>query len=132
MKTFLPCAALLALLFGPALAHAELIHRFSFSEVRTKVAKDSVGKLEGRAQGNDAALNQGKLTLKNGNKTCDDPGLSYMALNGPLLPDHGETASVVIWFTAQRGGKYPRVLDIGQSAGGTGKAFLYFSPLAKE
>src|SRR5438094_910738 len=86
-----------ALLLGAAVANAALIHRFSFTEAKDGVTKDSVGKVEGKLKGDDAKVADGKLTLKNEDKGSDDATLSYLEFSESLLPK-GDTVSIVVWF----------------------------------
>jgi hypothetical protein len=115
------CVAVLiaALTLCCGIARAGLIHRYSF----TDGAKDSVGKIDGTLKG-DAKVADGKLVLNNGGKGSDDPKLSYLEFGAPLIPKGG-SVSLVAWVTSSGSYPYARVVDIGNSEGGVGEAFIY-------
>src|SRR4051794_20252870 len=100
-----------------ASARAELIHRYSFDDG----AKDSVGKVDGTLKGS-AKVTDGKLVLDNGAKLSDDAKLSYVDFASPIIPKSG-SVSLVVWITAKEHPLFARVLDIGDSEGGEGRAF---------
>jgi hypothetical protein len=105
---------------------AELIHRYTFDDG----AKDSVGKVDGTLKGN-AKVTDGKLVLDNGAKTSDDPKLSYVEFPAPIIPKSG-SVSLVVWITGKDHPLFARVLDIGDSDGGEGRAFIYLVPQHEE
>lgn len=109
-------------------ANAELIHRYSFTDAAAKggVVKDSVGKVDGKLKG-DATVADGKLVLKNDEKTSDDAALSYLEFDGSVLPK-GQSATVAVWFTVKDAGNFSRVIDFGDKDDAGGKAFIYVTP----
>lgn len=106
--------------FCTTVAHAELIHRYSFKDGSLK---DSVGKVDASLKG-DAKVVDGKVVLVNGEKTSDDAKLSYIEFASPVIPKTG-SASLAIWIQGKENATFARVLDIGASEGGTGIAFIY-------
>ncbi|MGA2582772.1 MAG: LamG domain-containing protein [Tepidisphaeraceae bacterium] len=104
-------------------ADAGLIHRYSFND---NTANDSVGNVNGTLKGS-AKIVDGKLVLDNGDKTCDDAGLSYLEFNGSVLPAKGTSVSLVIWITAKENPQFARILDIGDKADADGQAFIYLT-----
>jgi hypothetical protein len=108
-------------------SRAELIHRYSFTgEAAGDGLKDSVGKVNAKLYG-DAKLADGKLVLKNQDKTSDDSQLSYLEFTAPILPKSG-SVSIVAWFTATPdAGSYGRVFNFGAKEGAAGSAFFYFT-----
>ena len=117
-------AGLLALGLGVATAQAGLTHRYSFKD---GTAKDSVGKIDGKLKGSGASIADGKLVLKNEESATGDK-ISCLEFAGSLLPQGGNSLSLVVWFTAKDIGGFARVINFGASAGGEGKQFIYFSP----
>jgi hypothetical protein len=105
-------------------ARAGLTHRYSFSE--EKSVKDSAGKTDGSLKG-DATVSDGHLTLKNEDKTSGDESLAYVQFSEPLLPKSG-SVTLMAWFTCKDVGQFSRVIDIGDQDGGSGNAFIYFTP----
>src|SRR5271155_584797 len=113
---------LIACICGPS-ADAVLIHRYSFND---GTAKDSVGKIDGQLKGA-ASIADGKLVLKNEDKTSDDAQLSYLEFAGPILPKSG-SVTIMAWFTTTDAGNYARLLNFGDKDGAEGQAFIYFTP----
>jgi hypothetical protein len=105
-------------------AQAGLTHRYSFKD--TGSVKDSVGNTDGTLKGG-ATIADGKLTLKNDDKTSGDDGVAYVDFSQPLLPKTG-SATIVAWFTTKDLGPFARVIDIGDQQDGAGQAFIYFTP----
>jgi hypothetical protein len=103
--------------------NAGLIHRYSFND---PTVKDSVGKVNGKLKGA-AAIADGKLTLKNEDKTSNDDNLSYVEFDSAILPKSG-SVSLVVWFTAKEVPAFARILDVGDVEGGEGRAFIYLTP----
>jgi len=105
-------------------AHAGLTHRYTFNDAGA--VKDSAGNIDGTLKGG-ATVADGKLTLKNDNKTSGDDGVAYVDFPQPLLPKTG-SVTIVFWFTAKDAGQFSRVLDIGDQDNAEGQAFIYFTP----
>lgn len=119
----LPAVLLITcLLAAPALAG--LTHRYSFNDGN---ARDSVGKVDGKLVGSGATVADGKLSLKNDPNVSDPTKISYLEFAGPVIPKSG-SASIMFWMTAKDVGPYARLLDFGESVGGEGNAFMYFTP----
>ena len=97
-------------------ARAELIHRYSFQDA----ANDSVGKVNGKLEG-DAKVADGKLVLTNTGKKSDDAKLAYLSFGERILPKTG-SATIEVWFTSKSDGQFARVFDFGQR--GQGYLFL--------
>jgi len=117
-------AGLLALGLGVTTAQATLTHRYSFKD---GIAQDSVGKVDGKLKGAGASIADGKLILKNEESATGDK-ISCLEFAGSLLPKGGNSVSFVVWFTAKDIGGFARVLNFGESEGGEGRQFIYFSP----
>ena len=105
-------------------AHAGLTHRYSFKDA--SAVKDSVGNTDGALKGG-ATVADGKLTLKNGDKTSGDAAVAYVEFSQPLLPKTG-SATLIAWFTTKDAGAFSRLIDIGDQQDGHGQAFIYFTP----
>jgi hypothetical protein len=106
------------------LASADLIHRYSFNDA--DAVKDSIGHTDGKLKGG-ATSGDGKLTLKNEDKTSGDDDVAYVDFDNSILPK-GNSVSLVFWFSAKDAGAFSRVLDIGDQQEGAGQAFIYFTP----
>jgi two-component system, NtrC family, sensor kinase len=104
-------------------ANAVITHRYSFND---GTAKDSVGKVDGNLKGA-ASITDGKLVLKNDDKTSDDSQLSYLEFAGPILPKTG-SCTIMAWFTASEAGNFGRIVNIGDKEDAEGRAFIYFTP----
>ncbi len=104
-------------------ANGVIIHRYSFND---GTAKDSVGNVDGKLKGA-ASIADGKLVLKNEDKTSDDAQLSYLEFAGPILPKSG-SVTIMAWFTASEAGNYSRIVNIGDKEDTGGRAFIYFTP----
>jgi hypothetical protein len=117
-------AGLLALGLGVTPAQAGLTHRFSFKDGS---ARDSVGNVDGKLKGPGASIVDGRLVLKNEESATGDK-ISCLEFVGSLLPKGGNSVSLVVWFTAKDSGGFARVLNFGDSEGGEGRQFIYFSP----
>jgi len=124
-RRFIPALLAVALSLAIAIsqANAGLIHRYSFKDA---TVKDSVGTVDGKLKGA-AKIAEGKAVLENGAKTSDDANLSYIEFNSPVIPKSG-SATLAIWITLKAGEPFPRILDIGDSQGGSGQAFIYLTP----
>lgn len=107
-----------------ATASAGLIHRYSFDK---ETVKDSAGNVDGALKGKGATIANGKLALKNEANASGD-SISHVAFSAPLFPKDSTSGSLVIWFTAKDVGQYSRLIDIGDSEGGEGRAFIYVTP----
>lgn len=103
---------------------AGLIHRYSFDK---ETPKDSVGTADGALKGAGATISGGKLVLKN-DSSVSGGDISHVAFSAPILPKDVKNASLVIWFTAKDVAPYSRLIDIGDSEGGEGRAFIYITP----
>jgi hypothetical protein len=114
----------LALSLCVATAQAGLTHRYSFKD---GTAKDSVGNIDGKLKGPGASIADGKLVLKNEESATGDK-ISCLEFAGSLLPQGGNSVSLVVWFTAKDVGGFARVINFGASESGEGKQFIYFSP----
>src|ERR1700722_12413963 len=101
-------AVLLAASVCASNADAVLTHRYSFND---GTAKDSVGKIDGNLKGA-ASVADGKLVLKNEDKTSDDAQLSYLEFTSPILPKSG-SVTIMTWFTVSDAGNFARILNIG-------------------
>lgn len=121
-------AGLFALAASLATARAELIHRFSFND---GAARDSAGHIDGKLKGPGASIAGGQLVLKNDTAATGDK-ISCLEFAGSLLPKGGRSASLVVWFTAKEIGAFARILNFGDSEGGEGRQFIYFSPNAAD
>jgi len=98
-----------------AWAHPALAHRYSF----TRNAWDSVGMAHGKLMGNATVTNQAlKLT--------GAPG-GYVNLPGGLVSG-SSAVSVEFWATFGANGIWPRVFDFGNTSGGNGVNYFFFSP----
>ena len=117
-------AWLLAIGLGVTTAQASLTHRYSFKD---GAAKDSAGNVDGKLKGPGASIVDGKLVLKNEEAATGDK-ISCLEFIGPLLPKGGDSVSFAVWFTAKDVGGFARVLNFGDSEGGEGRQFIYFSP----
>jgi hypothetical protein len=104
-------------------ADAVLTHRYSFND---GTAKDSVGNIDGKLKGT-ASIADGKLVLKNEDKTSDDAQLSYLEFAGPILPKTG-SVTIMTWFTASDAGNFARIVNIGDKQDAEGRAFIYLTP----
>jgi hypothetical protein len=113
---------LLALALGPTATDAGLIHRYSFKD---PTVKDSVGNVDATLKGS-AKIADGKLVLDNAGKTSDDAKLSYLEFNSSILPK-SPSVSLVIWLTEKENPQYVRIIDFGDSDGGSGQAFIYLT-----
>jgi hypothetical protein len=114
-------AALFALLALATTSHAALIHRYSF----TDGGKDSVGNVQAKLKGA-AKVEGGKLVLDNGEKTSTDAALSYLEFASSILPK-GHSVTIMMWFTTNESQPYARLLNIGDSEAGEGRAFIYLT-----
>jgi hypothetical protein len=103
---------------------AGLTHRYSFND---GTAKDVVGNVDGKLVGEGATVADGKLVLKNDPAVTDPTRISHAAFDKPILPTKG-SATIVFWMQAKDVAAYARVLDIGETVGGDGNAFFYFTP----
>jgi hypothetical protein len=113
----------IVLLLSVTTAHADLTHRFSFSDG----AKDSVGNVTGQPKGAGAGFANGALVLKNADTDTGDK-ISFLEFSAPVLPKTGNTTTLVVWFTAKDTGGFARIINFGASADGEGQQFIYFSP----
>lgn len=131
-RTLLITAALSATFLTAATeTSAALTHRYSFTEATTggtkgTVTKDSVGNTDAIVKGPAATVADGKLTLKNEDKTSDDAQLSYVEFAAPLIPRTGST-SIAVWFNANDAGAYARLVNFGDKEGDSGSAFIYLT-----
>jgi Concanavalin A-like lectin/glucanases superfamily len=113
---------LLVIALLTAISRAGLIHRYSFDG---PTVKDSVGHIDATLKGA-AKIADGKLVLENKDKTSGDDGVSYLEFNSSVLPKSG-SVSLLIWLTENENPQYVRVIDFGDSTGGTGQAFIYLT-----
>jgi hypothetical protein len=104
---------------------AELTHRYSFTDTAT-AGKDSVGHVDVKLKGA-ATVTDGKLVLKNEDKTSDDPQLSYAEFDAPIVPKSG-SVSLAVWFTGNDIGAYGRIFNFSDKQDTEGRAFVYFTP----
>ena len=117
-------ASIIALGLCTTFANAGVIHRYSFND---GTAKDSVGKVDGALKGAGATIAGGKLVLKNDAAATGDK-ISFVQFASSILPKDAKSATLMFWFTAKGTEPYARVVNIGASEGGEGRAFFYFSP----
>jgi hypothetical protein len=96
-------------------AHPSLAHRFSFSNG----ASDSIGTAHGRLDGAAQATNNA-LVLDG------SPG-TYVNLPGGLVTGCS-AVTLEFWATFGTNSDWARVFDFGNSSGGSGQDFLFFSP----
>jgi hypothetical protein len=98
-----------------ATAHPSLAHRYSFAGN----AADPIGTAHGRFNGNAAVTNQ-SLVLQ---------GLAgdYVDLPGGLVSGCS-AVTVEFWAAFGANSNWSRVFDFGNSSGGNGQNFLFFSP----
>jgi hypothetical protein len=113
------CLATCGLVSSAAMAHAELIHRYSFNDDK---ADDSVGKVNGKLLGK-AKVADGKLVLDNTGKTSDDASLSYLSFPARILPKAG-SATIEVWFASKADRAYTRAFDFGER----GEGYIFLTP----
>jgi hypothetical protein len=107
-------------------APAAITHRYSFNDAAAP-GKDSVGNVDAKLKGSAATVADGKVTLKNEDKTSDDPQLSYVEFDKPIIPKTG-SVSIAIWFTANETGQFSRLVNFSDKEGTEGRAFIYIVP----
>ena len=118
-KAALRTVALLVLLQP---VHAGLIHRYSFND---GTPKDSVGSVDGKLVGDGATISERKLILKNDPNAATDK-ISHLSFSSSVIPKDGNAATLVVWFTAKDVQGFARIINIGDTEGGEGRAFFYF------
>jgi hypothetical protein len=117
MKRFQLC--LLAVLLSPPALHADLIHRYSFTNGVTK-AVDSIGNQDGTLVGN-ASITSNAVKL-NGNG-------GFVSLPRGLLTGL-QSMTIECWFTYTNNGAWARVFDFGGTnpSSGSGRNYIFYTP----
>jgi hypothetical protein len=104
-------------------AHAKMTHRYSFKDG----AKDSVGDAHCTLKGDGAKVADGKLVLTNSPSITDGEKIAHVSFPTNVAPKEG-SVTFMFWFKARDTVEFARLLDIGESIGGDGNAFIYITP----
>ena len=105
-------ASILALAVCASTAHADLIHRYSF----TSDATDSVGSANGTLM-NIATVSGGQLQFNNPNFSPSSFAGGYLSLPPSILPSSG-SATIEMWFTFTGSGFFTEAYTFSDRNGG--------------